>query len=99
MQLSIYHDIINKVTNVECPGYGYLEVFANALYSHRKELNIGNVLLFLKLEVNNNSTEFHYFVDNRKINTDCFKLVDIASQDEVVDSERVNIMPLRKRMN
>lgn len=91
MQLSTYHDIVYRTINADCPGYGYLEVFANALYSHREELNIGNVLVYYKLEVNNNSKEFFSFVNNLKFNTDCFKLADIANQDRVIDSTRQDI--------
>ena len=92
MQLSTYHDIVYRTINTDCPGYGYLKDFAKALYSHKAELNIENILLFLKLEINNHSTELHYFVNGKKFNTDCFNLVDIAKQKRVVDSARENMM-------
>lgn len=95
MQLSTYHDIINRTINNNCPGYGYLKDFANAIFLHRKELNIGNVLLFLRLEVNNHSIEHSYFVDNKIFNTDCFKVIDIASQNRVIDSAKEDIMPFK----
>ncbi len=97
MHLSTYHDIIYRTINTDCPGYGYLEVFANTLHSHREndDLNIGNVLLFLKLETNSNSTEFLYFVDERRFNTNCFKLTEIASQNRVIDSSREDMTPFK----
>lgn len=96
MQLSTYHDIIYQTINADCPGYGYLDVFANALFSHREELNIGNVLLFLKLEVNDKSTECISFVEDRIIDTDSFRLAEIADLNRVFDSTKEDITPFKK---
>lgn len=86
MKLSTYHDIVFRTINSDCPGYGYMEVFMNALFSHREELNIGNAFLFLRVGINGTNKEILSFAENRKINTDSFKLADIAHENRVINS-------------
>lgn len=91
MELLTYHDIIYRTINTNCSGYGYVEAFANALNSHHEELCIGNILLFLQINLNGTTKEWTIFVDDRKFNANSFKLIDLAKQNRVIDSSRENI--------
>lgn len=91
MKLSTYHDIVYQIINTNSPGYGYVDVFMNALYSHRGELNIGNAVLYLRIDVNGCCKEWLSFADNRKINTESFRLHEMATEDRVIDSRREDI--------
>lgn len=86
MKLSTYHDIVFRTINTDSPGYSYVETFMNALYSHRKELNIGNAFLFLRIGINGTNKELLSFAEDRRINTESFKLTDMAHENRVIDS-------------
>ena len=91
MHISTYHDIIIKTVNSDVSGYGYVKEFTNAIYSHREELNISNAFLYLRVGVNGIYKEWLNFADNRKINTESFKLINLSKENRVIDSRLENI--------
>ena len=91
MNLSTYHDIVYNTINTSNPGYSYVDVLTNAIYSHREELHIGNAFLYLRVGLNGRYKEWLGFAQGRKINTDSFKLLDIAREKRVIDSHKDDI--------